>query len=50
MSFIGYDQRIRREGYDVDLMIEAAGLHPSPVPQIEAVAAVDFSQQEGPSA
>ncbi|MGD0631032.1 MAG: hypothetical protein ABR987_17020 [Terracidiphilus sp.] len=28
-----YDQRIRREGYDVERMMDAAGLNPPPAPQ-----------------
>jgi hypothetical protein len=33
-----YDQRIRKEGFDIEWMMQAAGLTPPPAPPIEAAA------------
>jgi hypothetical protein len=36
ITLLYYDQRVRREGYDIEWMMLAAGLTPTPQPQVES--------------
>jgi hypothetical protein len=45
-----YDQRVRREGYDIEWMMQAAGLAvPKPLPSLEPPQDVEFPQAKEPT-
>jgi hypothetical protein len=47
LTLIYYDQRIRKEGYDIERMMEAAGMNTTASAHVEASIAVNAEDEEG---
>jgi len=45
LTLFYYDQRIRREGYDIEQMMAAAGLNPTALPTADAPATPAFPHE-----